>query len=186
MTACTACTSRNAHAIDAAIEAGETMSAIGRRFGLSRFVITRHRDAHLFDARVAATLDAREPATPPTIDSRLVQIEEALVRSLEAAQRNGRLQGVVAASRELRATLEVLHRVRVEERAEREAVELTFVEEMRAVRQALVETIGPRHPEYLEEFERRLEVVRTADLDRKVREASGDVKSATWFADVYD
>lgn len=141
------------------------MSSIGRRFGFSRYAVARHRDRHVFDP-------GAEPPTTPSIDERLVEIEAALAGALQSAQRKGSMAALVPAARELLRVLEALHKSRVDAAAEREKVELTFYEEMRCVRQALVELLGPTQPELLEVFERQLATIRTNELSNKLSAAT--------------
>lgn len=114
-TRCGACLHRQSGAIDAAIRAGEPATRIARAYGLSRYVVGRHRDAHLGPVAMVSPTSASfvDPDTSvEALDRRLVALQSILTDAVDQAVRTGKTSALLGASRELRATIESVARLR--------------------------------------------------------------------------
>lgn len=112
MTTCGACRHTKASAIDAALRAGEPDARVGRAFSLSRDAVRRHRVGHLADVPTVATATAVLPADDDALDRRLVALQSVLTDAVDAAVRTGKTSALLGASRELRATIESIAKLR--------------------------------------------------------------------------
>lgn len=111
-TRCGACLHRQSGAIDAAIRAGEPATRIARAYGLSRYVVGRHRDAHLGATPTASTTFVDPDTSVEALDRRLVALQAILTDAVDQAVRTGKTSALLGASRELRATIESVARLR--------------------------------------------------------------------------
>jgi hypothetical protein len=120
---CVTCTHENRAAIEAMIAGGAGLSAVERKFHLTRDALRRHRDRHM-SASLAAIHEAvsekvlREVANATTARDRvegLVAKLEALVERTDSERRESML---LQASRELRGAIELLARLSGELRPE--------------------------------------------------------------------
>lgn len=101
-------------AVEARLRAGESYSAVSRVFGMSRWSVGRHAREHmLLPAQTAPVVEIVDPAGQLVdLDGRLVRLEAVLTSALDAAARSGKTSQLVAAAREVRATVVELARLR--------------------------------------------------------------------------
>ena len=153
---CVTCTHENRSAIEAMIAGGAGLSAVERKFHVTRDALRRHRDRHM-SASLAAIHEAvsrkvqREVANAATARDRvegLVAKLEALVERTDSERRESMLLG---ASRELRASIELLARLSGELRPENQRRSDPQPQHLRRVgpnRQAILAALQ-RHPDAL-------------------------------------
>lgn len=110
---CATCTSDERDAIEAAIIANPSISAVGRQFGMSRDSLSRHRDNHMSPA-VRAAIDQRRRANPN--DTSVTLLERVLALLVDAqdilvdAKKQGKPSIALAAIREARGLLDTYGR----------------------------------------------------------------------------
>jgi hypothetical protein len=100
---CTVCSSEARDEVDRAIIAGQPLSQIAKRIGVSDTSVARHRDAHLSPA--IAKVEAERGS------KLLARVEHLITRTeaiLTAAEESGKVSVALAAVRELRELLRLL------------------------------------------------------------------------------
>lgn len=150
---CLTCTSADRPAIEALIASGTGLSAVGRQFRMDRDALRRHRDRHMSAALTALRHEQgraeRIEATARERVENLVAKLEALVERTDSERRESMLLG---ASRELRASIELLARLSGELRPENQTtvqvLNLSTSDEWVRTRMAILGALQ-RHPDAL-------------------------------------
>jgi len=99
---CTVCSHEDLEAIDNALSGGETVGWAATKFGLGRDALFRHRRNHM------AALTAVHIARPRAVLARVTAQVNRLESYADDQHRAGRGQLFLAASRELRQSMELL------------------------------------------------------------------------------
>jgi hypothetical protein len=150
---CRTCTSEDKAAIEALIVSGRSLSAVGRQFSMDRDALRRHRDRHM---SMALTALRAEQGTAVQIETTARDRVEGLVSKLEAlvnrTHDEKRESMLLGASRELRASIELLARLSGELRPENQTtvqvLNLSTSEEWVRTRMTILAALQ-RHPEAL-------------------------------------
>ncbi len=145
---CVTCTSPHQAAIEASIASGQNLSVVGRKFSMNRDALRRHRDRHM--SRAITALRAEQGAAVQIEATARDRVEglvaklEALVNRTHDERRESMLLG---ASRELRASIELLARLSGELRPENQTtvqvLNLSTSGEWVATRQAILDALMP-------------------------------------------
>jgi hypothetical protein len=100
-------------AIDAALLAGERQAAVAARFKISPDSAFRHAKAHLNGALVAGTVAeaARASDAPGDGLATLLATQRKLIQVVDQRMRHRQTTTMIAATRELRATIEAIARL---------------------------------------------------------------------------
>lgn len=140
---CTVCDHPDRVAIDAALTAGDTIRGTARRHGLTRWAVSRHREAHLSPALATVTDEAK--AGPRTAFARLETLYDRLERQAETAESQGAARLLLMTSRELRQTLETLARMtgELDDRAQVNVLNLSTDPTWTHLRAVLMRTLAP-------------------------------------------
>lgn len=107
---CKVCSHPDRADIEAAIAGGMSNAEAGRRWGMSREAVRRHKDAHLSPA-LRAVVAGRESAGAVKALDRLEALYAKASSVLDAAEAEGKASLSLAAIRELRGIVELLARV---------------------------------------------------------------------------
>jgi phosphotransferase system HPr-like phosphotransfer protein len=150
---CATCTSDAKATIEALIASGQGLSAIERQFKITRDALRRHRDRHM---SMALTALRAEQGTAVRVEASARDRVEGLVAKLEAlvdrTHDEKRETMLLGASRELRASIELLARLSGELRPEAQVqvavVNLSTSDEWVRTRGAILLALQ-RHPEAL-------------------------------------
>lgn len=150
---CRTCTSEDKAAIEALIVSGRSLSAVGRQFSMDRDALRRHRDRHM---SMALTALRAEQGTAVQIETTARERVEGLVSKLEAlvnrTHDEKRESMLLGASRELRASIELLARLSGELRPENQTtvqvLNLSTSEEWVRTRMTILAALQ-RHPDAL-------------------------------------
>jgi hypothetical protein len=150
---CRTCTSEDKAAIEALIVSGRSLSAVGRQFSMDRDALRRHRDRHM---SMALTALRAEQGTAVQIETTARDRVEGLVSKLEAlvnrTHDEKRESMLLGASRELRASIELLARLSGELRPENQTtvqvLNLSTSEEWVRTRMTILAALQ-RHPDAL-------------------------------------
>jgi hypothetical protein len=157
---CATCSHAARSAIEAEIAAGVKLSPLERKYHVTRDALRRHRDRHMSGAIVALRAVQQEQAekqaaavsvalTAKERVENLVAKLEALVERTDSERRESMLLG---ASRELRASIELLARLSGELRPENQTtvqvLNLSTSDEWVRTRMAILAALQ-RHPEAL-------------------------------------
>lgn len=156
---CATCASEHRGAIEALMVGGQhsrNLSAIERRYGITRDALRRHRDNHLSPTIIAVRQEAeREVSLALTAKDRvegLVAKLEALVERTDSEKRESML---LQASRELRGAIELMARLSGELRPENTQVNVAVVnlatsDEWQRTRAVILDRLR-RHPAALDD-----------------------------------
>ncbi len=150
---CRTCTSEDKAAIEALIVSGRSLSAVGRQFSMDRDALRRHRDRHM---SMALTALRAEQGTAVQIETTARDRVEGLVSKLEAlvnrTHDEKRESMLLGASRELRASIELLARLSGELRPENQTtvqvLNLSTSDEWVRTRMTILAALQ-RHPDAL-------------------------------------
>ncbi len=150
---CRTCTSEDKAAIEALIVSGRSLSAVGRQFSMDRDALRRHRDRHM---SMALTALRAEQGTAVQIETTARDRVEGLVSKLEAlvnrTHDEKRESMLLGASRELRASIELLARLSGELRPENQStvqvLNLSTSDEWVRTRMTILAALQ-RHPDAL-------------------------------------
>lgn len=150
---CRTCTSEDKAAIEALIVSGRSLSAVGRQFSMDRDALRRHRDRHM---SMALTALRAEQGTAVQVEATARDRVEGLVSKLEAlvnrTHDEKRESMLLGASRELRASIELLARLSGELRPENQTtvqvLNLSTSDEWVRTRMAILAALQ-RHPDAL-------------------------------------
>lgn len=150
---CRTCTSEDKATIEALIVSGRSLSAVGRQFSMDRDALRRHRDRHM---SMALTALRAEQGTAVQIETTARDRVEGLVSKLEAlvnrTHDEKRESMLLGASRELRASIELLARLSGELRPENQTtvqvLNLSTSDEWVRTRMTILAALQ-RHPEAL-------------------------------------
>jgi hypothetical protein len=150
---CRTCTSEDKAAIEALIVSGRSLSAVGRQFSMDRDALRRHRDRHM---SMALTALRAEQGTAVQIEATARDRVEGLVSKLEAlvnrTHDEKRESMLLGASRELRASIELLARLSGELRPENQTtvqvLNLSTSDEWVRTRMTILAALQ-RHPDAL-------------------------------------
>jgi hypothetical protein len=108
---CTVCISSHRRAVDSALGAGTAARQIAKKFPpLGERAIQRHRVAHLSPAVVSVVAQREERGAVRIVD-RLEALVTRVERQIDQAESTGSTSQMLAASREVRAGLELLARL---------------------------------------------------------------------------
>ena len=99
---CTICEHPGLDDIDQALGAGDPAREVATRFGLSDSAMFRHRRAHL------AELTSVHPARVRAVETKVRMLVSRLESYADSAHQSGKGQLFLSASRELRASVELL------------------------------------------------------------------------------
>jgi len=100
---CTVCSSDARDSVDHDLIAGHAMSQIARKYGVSEWAVSRHRDAHLSPA-IAKVEAARGSKLLNRVEHLITRTEAILT----AAEESGKVSVALAAVREMRELLRLL------------------------------------------------------------------------------
>lgn len=125
---CVTCADPRREEIDAALVLGQdSLRALAARYGHDRSSLKRHADRHLSAALITVAAD-RETAGAitalDTVEQRVDELTRRLGAFLDDAEASGKAAQFLGASRELRASLELLAKLR-HELDERARVDVT-------------------------------------------------------------
>jgi len=121
-TPCKACEHPKLAEIDAALTAGQPQRAIAERFGLSPAGVSRHHVRHR--ASISSPVEPGPSGDLRTAADRLVALQAQAARLSATAQSRYASPNVrTVADRELRATIEAIHRIEPAAAVERQAVD---------------------------------------------------------------
>lgn len=145
---CVTCTHPDRATLEALMGSGMGLSEVGRRFSMNRDALRRHRDRHM---SAALTTLRQEQGVTLKVETTARDRVEGLVAKLEAlVQRTDderRESMLLGASRELRASLELLARLSGELRPENQTtiqvLNLSTAPEWVATRKAILGALSP-------------------------------------------
>ena len=146
-TPCVTCHHPERTAIDAALVLGNvSVRSLGKRYGMDRASLARHRGQHVSPALARVAADRAE-AGPVTALARVQQLYDRAHRVLDAAEGEGKAGLSLAAIRELRQCAELLARLthELDERPQL-VVNLAASPEWLVIRATVFAALGP-HPQ---------------------------------------
>lgn len=142
MPRCACCTHPDLAEIDAAILAGETIRALGKRYGMSHTAVERHKKNHIGKALVKLRAAEREEAEELSALAEVRDLLPRMKRVLDDAEREGKTGNMMAVAAQIRPYIELLAKLTHEiETRPVTVINLQTSEEWLAVRGAIFQAL---------------------------------------------
>jgi hypothetical protein len=153
---CSICQHDRRQEIDEAIVAGESYSALSRKYAVSRDSVRRHRENGHVDRKLIKAKEARETIEAGTLFDRVRNLHDRALRILEKAEKSEQLRAATSAIREVRGILELEGRLRGE--LEQFSINIHLNPQWVQIRNIIVSVLE-KHPESLNEVLYRIEEI---------------------------
>ncbi len=141
---CKACAHPERDLMDECLVGGMSNREAGRRFGITKDSVARHRANHVSSALQATVVEQTTQAAQSAL-ARLEDLFSRVHRVLATAERDGKHSLVLQAAREMRQTAEVLAKItgELDERNQVQVLNVTADPGWLAARAAMQEALAP-------------------------------------------
>ncbi len=141
---CKACAHPERDLMDECLVSGMSNREAGRRFGITKDSVARHRANHVSSALQATVVEQTTQAAQSAL-ARLEDLFSRVHRVLATAERDGKHSLVLQAAREMRQTAEVLAKItgELDERKQVQVLNVTADPGWLAARAAMQEALAP-------------------------------------------